>query len=265
MELYAKALTVNPANASAAASAVRLRTRTGLLEPQEGLAQISELARAHPQNNNVIAEATNLFQDLREYGGMLELIDELRQSHPTNGPLWRNRAVALERLGHPDEQIDEAFHESVELARRAGNAHAVTDAARPYVHFLLQRRAFDKARQVLREALAGDPESAQLLTQYGDLERASGNPDNAQWCYERAASVASSFTDRANAERHLKTLRAALTLHKRGILPSQEPPAAATLTLADDDGNGEPVGSSAAEHVMTVLDAEVTGTGAVAE
>jgi tetratricopeptide (TPR) repeat protein len=223
LELYERATQINPDLASAMASVVLLQTRSGQLSIDEGRARMSELARSNPNNRNALSEALNLYSGSEDYEGMLQLVDELLETNERNALLLRNRAVALMRLGRIDE-CEQAFIRSYEIARERGDDDELSNTARPYARFLMEASRYDDARDVLEGALAGDPESTQLLTILGDLLSKDDDPDRALRCYQAALDASTNPVEHSAAERRLRRLVAREELVKNGLLSKSDSP-----------------------------------------
>jgi tetratricopeptide (TPR) repeat protein len=222
LELYAKALEINPLDADAAASLIRLRTRTGQLSPAEGIAEMTEVMSRHPNERNAMSEALNLFVELDDYEGMLEFIDERLKGDDRNPLLWRNRAIALAELRAPQGDVIKAYERSFALGFELGNESEVSNTARPYASFLRRSRRYKDARTIVETALAGDPRSAQLMLLLGDLEEGDGRAESAEWCYLEAKKHADRPGESTSAEQKLQDLEARRTLRQRGLLATMQ-------------------------------------------
>ena len=236
LDLYAKAAEVNPRNADAAASAIRLRTRGGQLTVEEGIAQMTTVISEYPRERNALSEALNLFVDLDDYQGMLEFVDQLLEADSTNPLLWRNRGIALDELHKPKDEVIPAFRKSFDLALQGGDESEASNTARPYAGFLLRAGEFSQAQRVLERALSIDPRSSQLLNLRGDLELANGDFAAAEWCYRSAIQFAGAPGEKAAAEDRVQKLRARQELVERGLVP----PALATPAISPDPRASQP-------------------------
>lgn len=197
--------------------------RLGISSREKALSKVCSLARANPNSMTIASQAMNAFISVDAYSEMLTLIDELLVvAPPASAQLFfRNRAIGLQYTGGTPEMISEAFSRSMEVAMDA--QLGISNAARPYVAYLLRNRRYDDARRVLQVALRADPLESQLLRQLGELESAEGHPDQARKCFERAIPLADNDAEREGAAAGLQRLDALEVLLADGLISADAP------------------------------------------
>jgi len=217
--LYDRAVKLNPNNADARASAIRLRTTIGQLSPEEGTRQIAEVAHRNPLDRSAVSEALDLFIHLDDYAGLLAFVEQqLESGHGSASLMWRNRAIAMRELRRPSAEVSEAFQRSFELALETGEAVEISNNARPYAAYLRRAGDLDRARGVVEVALRVEPREALLLLLMGEIESDSGNYESAAWCFETAARCATTPNEQRMAKRRIEDQRLRAELAERGVI-----------------------------------------------
>lgn len=238
LELYDRALALNPNDADAMASGIRIRTTVGQLSIEQGIAQITEVVERNPLDRHAASEALNLFIDFDAYGDMLRFVDrQLEAGTGNTALLWRNRGIALRALQRPPDEIIDAFRRGFDLATESGDEGEISNMARPYAGFLRRTGKLDDARVVVQAALKGSPRDAQLLCVLGDLESDAGRFDSAVLCYELAVECADSPAEAQFAHRHLTNQKVRQVLVERGVLATISAPSTAEPDVSSRDGH----------------------------
>lgn len=180
-ELYRLACEADPTNTSARAEYLGIQ----LASPDEdervrSRQALHSLAIAHPGDKTGKTNLLNDYVRLNKYDEMAREIRELLRALPRDALLWRNLGLALSHTHAEEDQVAEAYEQALVFSTAADtDAGDFVNTAKVYIVWLAHVGRFDRAHEVLDQALAKMPEEGSLyLASYrlamgeGDSERA---------------------------------------------------------------------------------------------
>ncbi len=217
LALFEKATTLSSAQVGSRAVAIQMRARAGRQSLEDARSELAELTMANLSNRRVVVAATNHFSDFEDWEGMLALLDRLLAQDPQRALLWRNRGVALDRLGRRDE-AGEAYARAYQISRESGDLTELSNTVRPYAAFLMNQTRHPEARTVLEDALSHEPDSAQLLRQLGELWERLCDDERSRKCYEAARNASNNPSEQELVGAQLRRLTTREMLVREGIL-----------------------------------------------
>jgi tetratricopeptide (TPR) repeat protein len=217
LALFEKATKLNQALVGSRAVAIQMRARAGTLSLDDARLELSELAMSNLRNRRVLVAVSNHFSEYEDWQGMLGLLDQLLEQDRQRALLWRNRGVALDRLGRLDEAA-EAYARAYSISQESGDITELSNSVKPYAPFLMAQARYEEAQAVLEEALVHEPDGGWILRQLGELRELLHEDDRASKCYEAALRATSNPTENALVRSQLTSLVARRKLVAEGIL-----------------------------------------------
>lgn len=208
--LYKRSIDTDPESVTAQAEYLALMAERPA-ERNSARDQIIALARANPNEGTVVSALVNVLIRSHRFEELLAVATSLLDSSNEKALLWRNIAVARQRLGRPAAEINEAY----EHALRLGDDGDYVNAARPYGRYLLDTGQLEQAKEIILRAIYLAAGHAELHLLLGELERKLGNHHLALKCFKIAEDLGD-HSDKIIARRKMLDV---VILGELGLLP----------------------------------------------
>ncbi len=149
----------------------------------DAIAALQRAVASDPRYTDAYFRLGIALEKLGNLGGAIAAYDRATKLQPSLAEAWFRAGALVYTLGHREEAIG--------CFRRAAGSAARTSYGRlAKARALLIEERNQEAEQVLREALAADPENAMAYDLLGNLHSELGRFDEARACFERAVAIA---------------------------------------------------------------------------
>lgn len=209
--LYRRAFEIDPEHVATRAEYLHLMAYNAS-ERAHARDEIVSLAKAHPSHHTVVNAMVNFFIGTNDFAGLLKAASELLPVSSESSLLWRNIAVAREKLNMRPDDIEEAYERALQTKSRSG----YVNTARPYAKYLIDKPDLEKAALVLRRSLTFDPSEGELHILKAELHLAREEYEEAAVSYKWATELGD-HADKIVAGRRLRDL---LILKQLGLQPA---------------------------------------------
>lgn len=176
---YEKALVADPDNISARAELLVIRAKPGSGDYTRDL---RELALQYPRETTPLVKLLNEYVDRDEYAQMKEDVLLLLEEMPDNPLLWRNLSIARAETGESQDAVSHDYDRAIELSRRPTSSSEgdFVNTVRSYSNWLIATGQFERARELIAEALERMPSEGSLYFAIYKLEMRAGNRQRAR-------------------------------------------------------------------------------------